>query len=115
MDIKLTPALPGCLYVPCAICSLGTLPLILKMGEGHFPKTIDDQGILTRSGKRYLWSDFERVQEVRALVNGVHVSSELMLYAGKKGKVSLHYRRLVNRKEAIDYALAHLPATVQRG
>lgn len=114
MEVKLRSSIPGCIYWPCTIVTLGLFPLLVRGAEGHFPRTVDDEGITTRSGKRYAWSDFTRVERVKVRVEGIQASDEYLLYS-KKGKVSLHLGRMIDAQQVVDYAFQRLPKSLLQG
>jgi hypothetical protein len=87
------------------------MPLLVRQGEGHFIRRMDEAGVETRDGKRYAWSEFGRVQRVQSRMGRASsgsLSDEYLLYA-TGGRVSLPLWRTVNAQEALDYVLAHLP------
>lgn len=62
MDVKLRRALPGCLGIPLSIMTLGIFPLMLgNIERNYFSDTVDDEGLVTRGGKRILWTEFTKV------------------------------------------------------
>jgi hypothetical protein len=112
MEVKNRSTLPGCLYWLCTLWTLGLFPLILKWGEGHLAKYVDDDGVTVRSGKRYKWSEFTGVKRVQVRVEGIEASDEILLYS-PRGKVSFHYRRMLEAQKVVDYALRHLPPDIK--
>ena len=108
MEVRLRPAVPGCVTVPLAILSLGLIPLMTRRAERHFIARMDDQGFETRGGRRIAWSEVERVQRTIGKVRGVELSDELLVYTSK-GRFSLPTWRIDNAEEALAYLVSHEP------
>jgi len=90
--------------------TLGLVPLLMRQGEKHFIRRMDEAGIETRGGKRYAWSEFGRIEHVTSRIGSSgNLSDEYLLYA-PGGRVSLPLWRTVNAQESLEYARARLPA-----
>jgi hypothetical protein len=114
IEVQLRPGVPGCVSIPLGCLTLGLMPFLVRRGEGHFVRRMDDAGIETRSGKRFAWSEFTRIRRVTTKMgssSGGTMSDEYQMYASR-GLVSLPLWRTVNAQECLDYALARLPASV---
>ena len=112
IEVQLRPGVSGCVSVPLGCLTLGLMPLLVRQGEGHFIRRMDDAGVETRNGKRYAWGDFGRAERVRSRMRSSSsgsLSDEILLYA-PGGRASLPLWRTVNAQEALQYAVARLPA-----
>jgi hypothetical protein len=89
--------------------TLGLYPLLAMVGERHFIRRMDEEGVETRGGTRIAWQEFTRVEHVQGTMKGNTLSDEF-LFQSPKGRVSLPMWRTVNAQEALDFALAHVPA-----
>src|SRR4051812_12816844 len=91
IEVQLRPGVHGCVTVPLGCMSLGLVPLLMRYGEGHFIRRMDEAGVETRNGKRYAWSEFGRIERVRSRMgsgSSGSLSDEYLLYA-TGGRVSL--------------------------
>ena len=116
IDVQLRPGVHGCISAPLGCLTLGLMPLLRRLGERHFIRTMDEQGVVTRGGARYAWDEFRSVRRVVSRLGsgsaaGGSLSDEYILDA-PRGRVSLPLWRTVNAQEARDYALSHLPASL---
>jgi hypothetical protein len=117
IEVQLRPGVHGCITVPLGCLTLGLVPLLMRQGEGHFIRRMDEDGVETRKGKRIAWGEFGRAERVRSRMGSSSsgsLSDEILLYA-PQGRVSLPLWRTVNAQEALEYAVAHLPASVFQG
>lgn len=108
MEVELKPGVPGCVFLPLAVISLGLVPLAMRLGERHFIARMDDDGFVTRGGTRIAWREVTGVQRVVGKVKGVALSDEFQLRTAR-GKASLPVWRARNGEEAMNYLLARLP------
>ena len=111
VDVQLRPGVSGCITVPLGCMTLGLFPLLRKMGERHFIRRMDEDGVETRGGTRIRWDEFRHVQRVASRMgsgSGGSLSDEYLLDS-PRGRVSLPLWRTVNGEEARDYLFAHLP------
>jgi hypothetical protein len=109
MEVKLRRALPGCLGIPLSIMTLGIFPLMLRNIErNYFPATVDDEGVVTRGGKRILWSEFTKVRKVM-VKNGM--SQYLLEYHfdSPKGRVAFHLGRIENIEQVLQFVWIRIP------
>lgn len=111
VEVQLRPALRGCVRYPIGCLTLGLYPLLTPMMERHFIRRMDEDGVETRGGKRIAWHEFTRVRHVIGTMKGGTLSDEYLLES-PKGRVSLPFWRAANAREALDYALAHVPDTI---
>lgn len=114
MEVKLRPPFHGCLIALLSLMTLGLFPLLRRMGERHFIKSMSEDGIVTRGGRRIAWADITHVRRTIGTVQGVAMSDEFKLRS-RKGSASLPTWRAANAEEAQAYFLAHLPPTVEIG
>jgi hypothetical protein len=113
IEVQLRPGVSGCVTVPLGCMTLGLFPLLRKMGERHFIRRMDDEGVETRGGTRIAWGEFRHLQRVVSRMgsgssSGGGLSDEYLLDS-PRGRVSLPLWRTVNAQEALDYLVAHLP------
>jgi len=114
MEVKLRPPFHGCLIAILIVITWGIYPLLRRLGERHFIRRMDDEGVETRSGKRVAWSEFTQIRRVVGTMGGAQLSNECILKS-RKGKVSLSLWRAENADEALDYMLKRLPQDIQVG
>lgn len=112
IEVQLRPGVSGCITVPLGCLTLGLFPLLSKMGERHFIRQMDDEGVVTRAGTRIRWEEFRHIQRVRSKMGsgsgGGSLSDEYLLDS-PRGRVSLPLWRTVNAEEAQSYLFARLP------
>ena len=106
MDIKIVPLSRG-LMVVLGVCTLGIAPLAIRMKEKHWPKSVDESGLITRGGKRYAWGDFTKVLKVITNVSGT-VTERYDLRASS-GTVGIFPGRIQNAQQVMDYIWRRLP------
>src|SRR5262249_18813087 len=114
IEVQLRPGVHGCVTVPLGCLTLGLVPLLTRQAEGHFIRRMDEAGVETANGKRYIWSEFGRIERVRSRMGSTSsgsLSDEYLIYA-QKGRVSLPLWRTLNASEASDYLLSHLPPSL---
>jgi hypothetical protein len=113
IEVQLRPGVHGCVSVPLGCLTLGVMPLLVRQGEGHFIRRMDEAGIETRNGKHVAWGEIGRAQRTTSRIgtSGGTLSDEILLY-GPSGRVSLPLWRTVNAEEALSFLLAHLPPSV---
>jgi hypothetical protein len=104
----------GCLFAFFALMTLGTVPLLLRMGEWHFIRRMDDAGLETRGGRRIAWSDVTGIRRVIGTMNGAQIANEIIVRASRR-KASLMLSRCINGAEAEAYLLGHVPPNVGAG
>jgi hypothetical protein len=114
IEVQLRPGVHGCVTMPLGCLSLGLVPFLMRRGEGHFIRRMDDEGVETRAGKRIAWSEFTRIQRVRSTMGGGGTLSDEYQLTSPRGRVSLPLWRTVNAQETLEYALARLPANLQQ-
>lgn len=114
MEVKLRPPLHGCLIAILIVITWGIYPLLRRLGERHFIRRMDDQGVETRSGKCIAWSEFTHITRVVGTVVGAQLSNECILKS-KNGNVSLPLWRVENADDALDYMLKRLPPNINVG
>lgn len=111
MEVRLKSSMPGCLFWPLAICSLGLVPLLIGSGERHFIGLMEPWGVTTRGGKRIAWNEFTRLERRQGTMKGAVLSDEYLLQS-PKGNVSLPLWRTVNAQEARDFLFQHAPPSL---
>jgi hypothetical protein len=100
--------------VPLQIVTLGLLTLLLRTGERHFPRRMDEDGVETRGGKRIRWAEITRAHPVRYISIGLGVLAEEILFDAPTGRFSLHSRRILNYKEVAQYAWQRVPPSATK-
>ena len=109
MDVKIRP-LSGCLTIFLAVVTLGVAPLMQWINERGWPKQVDEQGLLTRGGKRIAWGEFTRVVKVHTQVTrGSSAGVEHFELFYPKGKVVVAVYRLENGDNVFNYIWQRLP------
>lgn len=106
MEVKIKP-LSGCLMVFLWVFTWGVAPLIIWFGQRSWPKSVDEQGLVTRKGTRIEWGEFTRFKKVVTYMRGGQV--EHFELKSPKGKVIVVVYRLVNGDQVLDYIWQHLP------
>jgi hypothetical protein len=114
MEVKLRPSVNGCLMALLAVMTLGMSPLLMRIGERHFIRRMNDDGIETRSGKRIAWGEFTCITHKVATMRGTMLSDEYLLQSAKS-KVTLPLWRVGNAKDVLDYMLERLPSNIKVG
>jgi hypothetical protein len=115
IDVQLRPGVSGCITVPLGCLTLGLMPLLQHMGERHFIRQMDEEGVVTRGGTRIAWSEFKHVRRVISRMGHSSAAgsmSDEYVLDSPRGRVSLPLWRTVNAQEARDFALTHLPASL---
>ena len=110
MDVKTIP-LNGCLMLILGIFTLGVAPLGIKLKERNWPKLMDEQGLVTRGGKRFAWDEFTRMEKVVTRVQNTWV--ERYDLHSPKGKVAVVVYRLQNGPEVLAYIQQRLPDKIK--
>jgi hypothetical protein len=108
MEVKLLPRPVGCLWIPLQIMTLGLVTLLLRSAEGKFPRRMDEQGVETRGGKRIGWAEVTSVKKMRYAMGAKSIAEEV-IFTSRKGRFSIHSRRLANYEELTRYALQRVP------
>lgn len=66
------------------LCTFGIGALAMHLSAQPWPKEMDEEGITTRSGKRYKWDDIEKATSVTVVdEKGRRLTGRLDLKAGK--------------------------------
>lgn len=66
------------------LCTFGIGALAMHLSAQPWPKELDEDGITTRSGKRYKWDDIEKATAITVVDQlGRRVTGRLDLKAGK--------------------------------
>jgi hypothetical protein len=93
--------------VVLGVFTLGVAPLAIKMKERSWPRLVDEQGLVTRSGSRIAWEEFTRAVKVVTNVQGT--VTERYDLTSPKGVVSIVPHRLQDGMEVLEYAWERLP------
>jgi hypothetical protein len=109
MEVKIIP-LNGCMNVLLAVLTLGVFPLGYYIQTRSWPKWVDEQGLVTRGGKRIAWNEFTKMTRVLTRVTrGSSSTVERFDLFSSKGKVSIVVYRLVDGQAVFDFITQHLP------
>jgi hypothetical protein len=108
MEVRLRRQPGGCVYWPLTLMTFCLFALLKSMGERHFIKQMDEEGVWTRGGRRIAWNEFTGIVRSQGVMEETVLSDEYLLKS-KKGKVSLPAWRTENAKECKDYLFQHLP------
>ena len=66
------------------LCTFGIGALAMHLSAQCWPKDLDEEGVTTRSGKRFRWNDIEKATSVTVVdQRGRRVTGRLDLKAGK--------------------------------
>jgi len=113
MTIDLGPGFKMALWLlGLFTCGVGALALWLTARS--WPRTMDDDGITLRSGKRVLWRDCTRVVQVTAMGDGTRISGRAELEFGKV-KVPLVPQSVLQGQAMLDFASRRVGTLVQSG
>jgi hypothetical protein len=98
----------GCMTLVLGVFTLGVAPLAIWLQQRNWPARLDEEGLVTRGGKRIVWEEFTRaVRVVTRIASGVTV--ERIELHSPKGKVLVPGERLVDGQRVVQYILEHLP------
>lgn len=111
MEVKIIPV-SGCLKVFLGVVTLGVAPLMGWLTERKWPKSVDEQGLVTRGGTRVAWNEFTKVTKVITKVGGGQTEHYEMAYP--QGKVVVAAYRLVDGQQILNYILQRLPASAKQ-
>src|SRR4051794_30560867 len=113
IEVQLRPGVSGCVTAPLGCLSLGLVPLLMRWGERHMARRMDEAGIETRSGKRIAWNEFTSIRHIQATMKGNALSDEYLL-TSPKGRVSVPLWRAANADEVRTFTLSHVPPDLLR-
>jgi hypothetical protein len=100
----------------CICWGLGLI-LHFLVNNRVFPKILDDEGITTRNGKRYLWADLENWERHRLVLNsttGPRLTGNVTLFF-TKGKVIIGSFPIENLNEVLAFLAQKLAQDVTTG
>jgi hypothetical protein len=96
--------------VGIGIISLGVAPLLEKMSEGPIIRSMDEAGILTRSGKMIAWADVTHVRrEINRMEGSGRILTDQLVFSTKQGKALLPIWRAEQAEVLVDFALRRVP------
>lgn len=113
MEIKIKPV-SGCLNIALTILTLGVYPLAAWLNQRNWPRSIDEQGLVTRGGKRILWKDFTKFTKVLTKISSGAVRTEHFELFHPGGRVVVAEYRLVDGSQVLDFIWNHLPEPVKQ-
>jgi hypothetical protein len=126
IEVQLRPGVPGCVTMPLGCLTLGLVPLLMRWGERHFARRMDQLGVETRAGKTIAWSEFTSIKRAQGIVRPgrrvlrvnvsddlysptTHVTSDEYWLESPKGRVSVPFWRAANGDAVREFTLAHIP------
>lgn len=113
MEVKIIP-ISGCVQVVLAVFTLGVAPLAKWIVERNWPRMVDEQGLVTRGGKRIAWNEFSKVTKVITRIGNTSATTEHYELRHLKGKVIVTAYRLENGGQVLDYIWQWLPEEAKR-
>jgi hypothetical protein len=113
IEVQLRPGVSGCVTAPLGCRSLGLVPLLMRRGERHMARRMDESGIETRGGTRIAWNEITSIRRIQATMKGNALSDEYIL-TSPKGRVSVPLWRAANADEVRAFALSHVPPDLMR-
>ena len=108
MEIDLKPPMGGCMMVFIAVATLGAYPLIRRLVERRYIHRMDDQGFVTRAGKRVQWDEITRITHIEREMDGKIMSGEYDVRS-PQGRTCLPLSRIGNLREVHDFFIARVP------
>ena len=108
MEIKVKPV-SGCLNIILTVFTLGVYPLAAWLTARNWPRSVNEQGLVTRGGKKVAWKDVTKITKVVTNINRGAARTEHfeLLHAG--GKVIVPEYRLENGAQVMEYIWQRLP------
>lgn len=113
MEVKTIPV-PGCLQIFLGVFTLGVAPLAGWLSERKWPKSVDEEGLVTRGGTRIAWNDFTKITRVITRIARTSNTTEHYELRSPKGKVLVVLFRLENGTQVFDYIWRHLPEQIKQ-
>jgi hypothetical protein len=110
MEVKVIP-MSGCMMLILGVFTLGVAPIGIKLNERNWPKLLDEQGLVTRGGKRIEWSEFTKFQKVITRVQGT--TTERFDLHSPKGIVAVVVYRLQEGDQVLEYIWQRLPESAK--
>ena len=112
MEIKPKPV-SGCLQIVLGVFTLGIAPLAIWISQRMWPKSVDEQALTTRAGKRIAWNEFTNIKKVITRVGRTAFTTEHYELRGSQGKVIVAPYRLENGSQVFDYIWQRLPPPIR--
>ena len=113
MEVKIKPV-PGCANIFLSVVTLGVYPLMAWLNLWNWPKSVDEQGLVTHSGSRIAWQDFTKITKVFTTMNRGAVRTEHYELRHAGSKVIVAEYRLENGAQVVDYIWRHLPEQAKK-
>jgi hypothetical protein len=108
MEVRLIP-ISGCLNVFLGVMTLGVAPLGTWIAQRSWPKRVDEEGLVTRGGKRIPWSAITKVTKVITRIQNGAATTEHYELRSPQGKVVVAVYRLENGAAVWAYIWERLP------
>jgi hypothetical protein len=109
MDVQLTPRPFGCLIIFLGLTSFWIIPLVIRKQEAAYAKRLDDEGIITKGGKRISWSDLKQVKHTRYKMGATGGIIEAYRFTSSKGPVGFLSNRIKNFDDVMRYVWSKVP------
>jgi len=132
LDVERRSGFLGWTILALGCLTLGFVPLLLRFGQRHFARRLDEFGIEARSGRRIAWNEFTSIKRaqssLRTAVGGrvvprctfsddlysppaPGIQSDEYLLESPKGRVSvpLQFWWVANGEALREFTLTHLP------
>ncbi len=108
MEVRIKP-IPGCANIFLSFITLGVYPLMAWLNFRNWPKLVDEQGLVTRSGTHIDWRGFTKITKAFTTMNRGAVRTEHYELRHAGGKVIVAEYRLENGPQVFEYIWRHLP------
>ncbi len=113
MEVKKLP-FSGCLQFILGIFTVGVFPLVVWLSERNWPKSMDEQCLVTRGGRRIDWTDFNKITKVVTQVNRGSAGIEKYELQYPQGKVDVVVYRLEQGQQVLEYIWKRLPDQIKQ-
>jgi len=106
MDVHVKPLSKSVMFM-LGVFTLGVAPIAIKLAERKWPELVDEDGLVTRAGKRIRWDEFTKV--VKIITRSGPVITERYELRSSNGRVQFVAHRLENSEAVFQYIWEHLP------
>ena len=113
MEVKISPV-SGCAQIVLGILTLGVFQIAKWLNERHWPKSVNEHGVITRGGTQIAWNEFNKIAKVVTNIGNTGSKTEHYELSSLKGKVVVAIYRLENGAQVFEYIWQHLPEQVKR-
>lgn len=106
MDVRTKPLSKSVMFL-LGVFTLGAAPIAIKLTERKWPKLVDEDGLVTRAGKRIRWDEFTKI--VKVVTRSGPVITERYELRSSNGRVQFVAHRVENSEAVFQYIWDHLP------